>query len=391
MVSLEAFSDLLQTLYSAPLQQEQWEHFLTRVCRYTDSTLGRFFGADTGSGLAVLAQGGAQDLSATVSTYNSKYAQSDPFRTAVVRRCRTSLPEGVFSQEELIPSKEFMQMPIYRGLCEPANLRHGVFTILACTLRRLDAIILWRTPEEGPISTDARRLMELLIPHVQTALKIRRALGASEQRLASAEAMANASPMATFVLTGDGRVQHWNTSAESLVRANDIFTIANGRLTTCNREDSAALVKLFRDAVSSSYSLSKPRPSHVRSCIGSQAGILCSCLPRCYQNRIASAPEPTCYFWFPIPRSLPASLMTCSMALRSDASGSRDSQRDVDGLFDGGDQLPASCFSQYGSPAGQEHAEQDRYQPAERYGPAVYGLAAGPGAGRMTFGAYTVW
>ena len=61
MVSLDTFSELLQILYSAPLQGEQWQRFLTRVCEYTGSSLGVFIAADTGSGLAVLAAGGTRD------------------------------------------------------------------------------------------------------------------------------------------------------------------------------------------------------------------------------------------------------------------------------------------------------------------------------------------
>jgi hypothetical protein len=47
MVSLEAFSDLLDVLYSAPLDQEQWQRFLTLVCEYTRGKNGYFFCADT--------------------------------------------------------------------------------------------------------------------------------------------------------------------------------------------------------------------------------------------------------------------------------------------------------------------------------------------------------
>jgi DNA-binding CsgD family transcriptional regulator len=265
MVSVAVFSELLQVLYSAPLQQEQWHQFLKHVCEYTGSSLGVFIAGDTGTGLAVLAHGGTRDNSATVSLYNQRYAQSDPFRPAVVRRCRAGIPEGIYTEEELIPSNQFLQTEIYRGLLGPVNLRHAAITVLACTVRRMDVISLWRTPEEGPISTDARRLMDLLIPHVQTALKVRRALGAAEQRLADAEAMANASPTATFVLTRNGRVQHWNSAGESLVRVNDILRIADGRLTTCNQENDAALAKLFQDAVLPSYSLSGSRTNHVLS------------------------------------------------------------------------------------------------------------------------------
>src|ERR1700739_1527534 len=265
MVSIEAFSDLLQVLYSAPLQQELWQRFLTRVCEYTRSNLGVFISADAHSGLAVLASGGQHGESGTVLDYNQQFAQKDPFRPAVVRRCPPRNPVGVYAESDLVPSREFLQSEIYRGLLGPANLRYAAITILACTVRQLDAISLWRTSRGGPADADSRRLLELLIPHVQTALKVRRALGTAEQRQASAEAMANASPTASFVLPKDGLVQHCNTAAESLIRANEILMIENGRLTPTRLADSAALVKLLHDAAAPSYSFSKQRTSHVLS------------------------------------------------------------------------------------------------------------------------------
>jgi DNA-binding CsgD family transcriptional regulator/PAS domain-containing protein len=265
MVSVEAYSELLQVLYSAPLQQELWQRFLTRVCESTNSSLGVFIAADTGTGLAVLASGGTRDNSATISSYNSQYAQSDPFRPAIIHRCRARNPVGVYTEEELIPEATFMQTPIYRGLLGPADLRHGAITILACTLRRLDVVSLWRTPAEGPIYAAGRQLMELLIPHVQIALKIRRALGAADERIADAEAMANASRTATFVLTRDGHVQHWNTAAAALLCDESILAVRNGRLTGGNAQASASLARLFEDAVSPSYSISAPKTHHVLS------------------------------------------------------------------------------------------------------------------------------
>jgi DNA-binding CsgD family transcriptional regulator/PAS domain-containing protein len=255
-VNIQTFSELLQVLYSAPLQQELWQRFLTRVCEYTNSSLGVFIAADTSTGLAVLAQGGTRDNTETVSAYNQQYAHSDPFRPAVVRRCRTQDPVAVYTEDELIPSTSFLKSEIYRGLLGPAGLRYGTITILACTVRRMDVISLWRTPEEGPISPDARKLMELLIPHVQTALKITRALGKAEQRLASAEAMANASPTATFVLASDGHVQHCNTAAESLIGGNESLTITNGNLSALQPEDRDGLTRLLRNAASPAYSQS---------------------------------------------------------------------------------------------------------------------------------------
>lgn len=262
MVSVEAFSELLQVLYSAPLQQEQWQRFLTLVSGYTGSSNGFFISADTRSGLAVLAEGGTRQDPAVVSAYNREYAQSDPFRTALIRRAQTMSPVGVYAEDELLPDGALLHTALYRNLLGPANLRFAAITILALSVRRLDAISLWRTPEEGPADTDSRRLLELLIPHVQTALEVRRVLGVTEQRLASAEAMANASPTATFVVTRQGGIQHWNTAAESLVRDGECLALADGRLNAHNAQANGALSKLFLDAASSSVSLSDDQPNH---------------------------------------------------------------------------------------------------------------------------------
>jgi DNA-binding CsgD family transcriptional regulator len=265
MVSVEAFSDFLQVLYSAPLQEDQWQRFLTRICEYTGSNLGVFISADTGSGLAVLsANAGKADLAA-VSNYNRRYAKSDPFRTAVVRRCRTRSPVGVYAEDELIPTEEFLRTEIYQGLLGPANLRYAAITILACTVRILDAISLWRTPEEGPADPDSKHLLELLVPHIQTALQVRRALGVNDQRLACAEAMANASSTAVFMVSRSGQIRHCNSAAEHLMRTGEGLVSSNGRLRACESRTNATLLKLFQDAALSSLSISEPQPSHFLS------------------------------------------------------------------------------------------------------------------------------
>jgi len=260
MVSVEAFSELLQVLYSAPLQQEQWQRFLTLVCEYTGSSLGVFLSADTRTGLGILAANAGWGSQATLSMYNQEYAQKDPFRPALVRRCRIQKPEGVYREDELIPAAEFLQTEIYRGLLGPANLRHAAITILACTVRKLDVISLWRSPEEGAISPDSRRLMEMLIPHVQTALRVRRVLGVMEQRLASAEAMANASPTASFVVTRHGNLKHCNTAGEALLRSGDGLTLANDRLGASEVRSGAALTQLLLEVASPAFALSDPQP-----------------------------------------------------------------------------------------------------------------------------------
>jgi DNA-binding CsgD family transcriptional regulator len=256
MVSIEAFSELLQVLYSAPLQHDQWQSFLTLVSEHTASRNGFFLSADTRTGLAVLAQGGKPQEASDVSDYNKKYAPTDPCRDALIRYARKSDPVGVFTDEELLPGEGLVRTDFYREMLARVNLRHATAVVLALSVRRFDVISVWRSPDEGPIADDSKRLLQLLIPHVQTALEIRRVLGLTEQRLASAEAMANASPTATFVLTQKGRVRHWNSAAESMIRAGDGFAMSDGYLAARDGRSNRALAKLLLDVASPAYSLS---------------------------------------------------------------------------------------------------------------------------------------
>jgi hypothetical protein len=70
MASIEAFSELLQVLYSPPLQQEQWQRFLTLVSGYTASGNGYFLSADTNSRLALRVGGGEPQDPPALETYN---------------------------------------------------------------------------------------------------------------------------------------------------------------------------------------------------------------------------------------------------------------------------------------------------------------------------------
>jgi len=53
MDSLEAFSELLEVLYSAPLQQEQWQRFLTLLSKHTQSEFAVLLCANSRSALSI--------------------------------------------------------------------------------------------------------------------------------------------------------------------------------------------------------------------------------------------------------------------------------------------------------------------------------------------------
>lgn len=245
MVSLEAFSELLEVLYSAPLQQEQWENFLTLVSKHTQSQIGAFLCANSGMGLSVLAQGGNNLLDGVdILAYKEKFAPNDPFRGPALRIGRP----GVLQGEDLLPNESLLKTDLYRQLLGPKGYRFATLLMLSVTVRRLEAISLFRSIEQGPMPEDCNRFLNLLLPHIQKALEIRQMLGVTQQKRAGAEAMADASATATFLLTRQGRVLHQNAAAESLLQRGGALGVRDGLLTAAEADMKEPLHTLFHEA-----------------------------------------------------------------------------------------------------------------------------------------------
>jgi DNA-binding CsgD family transcriptional regulator len=125
----------------------------------------------------------------------------------------------------------------------------------------MDGITIWRSHKEGPLAADARRLLELLLPHIRIALEISRTLGSTRQELADARTMADASATATFLLTRRGVVEHSNAAADSLLREADGLVLLKSRLAATDSQARDPLATLLADAASPSLSLSPAQPS----------------------------------------------------------------------------------------------------------------------------------
>jgi DNA-binding CsgD family transcriptional regulator len=244
MIALEEFSELLGVLYSIPLRQNGWEHFLDLLCEHTGSMNGILLCANHRFQASVQAQGGKLWDPELVRAFETEYVGNDPLRPAVVRAGNAGVTEG----DSLLPYESLWASDMYRHLVEPCGGRYPTHMLLTVTLRRLEVICFWRTAEEGEMTPDGRRLLELLLPHVRQALNIRYALGVVEARAHSAEAMADASRTAVFLLSEQGELMHRNRAAKLILADGDGLVLHNGALTASNSRMRVPLRNLLLDA-----------------------------------------------------------------------------------------------------------------------------------------------
>ena len=225
MISLEAFSELLEVLYATPLHHEQWGRFLTLLCEHTGSKGGFLIGANCRQDLSIQAQGGAGVEASVTQAYKDVYAPQDPYRLPMLRSGRT----GVVDCEALVPTEELLQSEMYRKVIAPAGFRYPTLIVLTCTIHRLEGISFWRTLDEGPMDKDCNHLLELLVPHIQSMLEIRQVLGVAAQQMADAEVMADASSTAAFLLSPQGEIRHCNSAARALLQSGESYQAARSR------------------------------------------------------------------------------------------------------------------------------------------------------------------
>jgi DNA-binding CsgD family transcriptional regulator len=224
MISVEAFSEILAVLYSAPLHPERWERFLDLLCEHTRSRSSFLMCADNRQSLSVRAQGGVRHDPAAIADYAANYAGRDPFMLPLIQSNKI----GVVDCEELLPRAALEESDMYRHLNAPRGYRYPGLVALTCTLRRFEVISFWRSGDEGYLDAESVRLLELLFPHIQSAMEIRQALGTAEARASGAETVADSSTTPVLLLNGEGAILHANSAARQLLRDGDGLVVKDG-------------------------------------------------------------------------------------------------------------------------------------------------------------------
>jgi len=231
--STKAYSELLWTLYAAPLDEARWRIFLTQLCELTHSTVGFFLRSDTTLGSRTLASGGAPIPAVADQTFPGSADQTyraahgiDPFREALLRNPRTGVIEG----EDLVPHEEWVKTDAYRAIAGACGIQHMTCIVVSISPRAHELISLWRGAGRPLMEPDCKDLLALLVPHMQNALRIRRALGRAESRARDAEAMLDTSSTASILLDAGGRILHMNEAAQELALAGDGIRVHGGRI-----------------------------------------------------------------------------------------------------------------------------------------------------------------
>jgi DNA-binding CsgD family transcriptional regulator len=250
MISTEELSELLATLYAAPLQPDKWQIFFDHLSRLTKISSGYLMTGDEIQGYEALAGGGLAFNPETVRLYNEYYVRVDPFAAPALRNPHVAVIRG----EELVDQHQLLRTELYNDLLRGNEMES--MTLLSCNSRtdRVDVMPVWRRKQDGPMDEVSIALLETLLPHALTALEIRRGLQAANAQRHFAELALDAMSTAAFLVTATGHVQHMNQRAAALVEKGDGLRLEGTALTASNSTECARLRSFISGAASAGRS-----------------------------------------------------------------------------------------------------------------------------------------
>lgn len=256
MISAKQLSSLLAALYAAPMEDTNWQVFLNALCGQIQAQQGLFLATNVKDGAAeILAQGGMAYNPEMQRLYNEYYGQIDPYRVAFQRNPRV----GPIAGEELVAPAEVEKTEFYNDLVVPTGARHAMVLPAVLTRTAAEAISVWRSPRQRPFGESSVKLFELLLPHIQAALKTRRIVELSNIRAGTLQAALDSSTTAILILNAAGRVVHYNQNAERVLRLQDGISMKEGKLRAWDSGAQAELQSLVTSAaIVSGASVSQP-------------------------------------------------------------------------------------------------------------------------------------
>ena len=256
MISTKELSALLATLYDAPLEPEKWQIFFDRLCALTNISSGYLIGSHPTEGNLCLAGGGLNFDPEVFRLYNGHYGSNDPYRAPLLANPRIGLIQG----EDLVSHATLLDSELYNEVLSRYDLEYMNMLSCNCSNEQAELLSLWRSAKHGPMDSASIHLLETLIPHVQTALRLRtKVMDCNASDLFSETAL-DAMSIAAFLVTGKGRVRHMNQRAAACLQSGDGLLLQDGRLAAIHSCESAQLESLIAGATSSGRNGSEAVP-----------------------------------------------------------------------------------------------------------------------------------
>lgn len=223
------FSKLTTTLFSAALGQVEWEDFLSELSAYSGDICTHLIGFDSEAGLAIDFATVGYDPE-YLKTYDQHFASLNAWAPGFAVQ-----PSGVSVDcEVMCPTEKLIKTEFYHEWLRPQeDIIQGGGAVLFKSSTRVFALGgNIRQKDSDRLKGNWLRLVDQLIPHMQQAFEVSRALAGAKLETAIVAREGLREVPAVFMLSEIGRIIYANSVAQNmLVKGTPVGSDIQGNLT----------------------------------------------------------------------------------------------------------------------------------------------------------------
>ncbi|WP_414474947.1 helix-turn-helix transcriptional regulator [Microvirga sp. M2] len=222
MAQTNAILAAIQRIHEAPLTADGWERALPSIAAVTRSDVALLLVQDVRSGADEYAAGfglAPEHVAGFVLAA----------RTGKIPGWAQAMPVGtVVQSSSAMSDSEFMRSEFYNEAIRPMGTFHGLAAKPLGTPRRRVFVTPGRRLGTEDYSTSDVAAMQLLVPHIVTALHLGRRLASAEMRGSVACAALEHLDTAIFLVGEEGRIIYSNRIADALLARSHRIGTAEG-------------------------------------------------------------------------------------------------------------------------------------------------------------------
>ena len=236
---------LIARLYDAAADASQWAPVLLEVTDAVGGAAATLLAGDTGAAPAIVVPLGI--TSEALRDYNNYYVRRDNrLHEALARPVGTlATHEHLRLTDSWFESTEF---------CNDFLKPWGLFYMAGAVLLsgpRFASLGIHRPRSSGDFEDEELRTLELLIPHLQNALRLHFRLMAAESAAGALERLS----VAAIVVDDRGRIVANNHAGREVLRKGDALRSEQNLLTAANPQDDAPLRTALADAIATATAI----------------------------------------------------------------------------------------------------------------------------------------
>lgn len=232
---------MLVNLYGAPLRPELWGVFLNQLASLHGVTKAALLAHDLPRDEhRILASVGAAVVESSVP-YEKTFGQFDEWAKRV---SPTRLVKGVVRGEELYPDALLLRSTFYNEFLEPFDTCQMACIGAAGASGTYETLSVYRGPNEDSFGHELIATLQMLVPHLHTALSVRRKLDQLQGSLSDVESALDSVSIGIVLLRRGGTSLFINRAARAILDRRDGLVLERGSLWAQAVGDSSSLRQL---------------------------------------------------------------------------------------------------------------------------------------------------